>query len=106
MIHDHEDRNLFTNFDPFPWQRKVLGIVHDEEWDARHIRWFYEIKGGSGKSYLKSHLVEKYGALAVDPISRRDVLHTISTKMSPRATNSSKSIGSSSWISRVRHPTS
>ena len=49
-----------------PFQKKILKIVAGEA-DDRAIHWIYSIQGSVGKSRVAMALVERYGALMIDP---------------------------------------
>lgn len=48
----------------YPWQEEVVGLVKEPA-DDRSINWYWEKKGGTGKSALVKYLVVKYGAIMV-----------------------------------------
>jgi len=45
-----------------PWQKDVVNLIQSEP-DDRTINWYYEHKGGIGKSALVKLLCHKYGAI-------------------------------------------
>lgn len=63
-----KENNFITNFvikskirDPlenkplYPWQNNIIDIINQEA-DLRKIYWFWDIKGGSGKTSLAKHI--------------------------------------------------
>ena len=59
-----------------PFQKKILKIVEGEA-DDRAIHWFYSIQGKVGKSRVAKELVERYGALIIDPQKAKGSLELI-----------------------------
>lgn len=45
----------------YPWQQKILDVVSGDV-DPRALYWVYDPVGNHGKTYLATHLVDKYGA--------------------------------------------
>lgn len=61
----------FLKHKPKTWQSKILKII-DQEPDLRKIHWFWESKGGTGKSLFSKHLILKHNALVIGG-SKRDI---------------------------------
>lgn len=49
---------------PYDWQQEIIDLVKTEP-DKRTIHWYWEPRGGKGKSVLMFHLALKYNALVV-----------------------------------------
>ena len=63
-----------------PWQKTVIDAI-DGDADDRSILWVCSIAGNVGKSFLVNHLIEKRGALAIEPSKLSDVTHAILTRV-------------------------
>ena len=63
-----------------PFQKKILKIVEGEA-DDRAIHWFYSIQGKVGKSRVAKELVERYGALIIDPQKAKGSLELIRVQL-------------------------
>ena len=63
-----------------PWQKTVIDAI-DGDADDRSILWVCSIAGNVGKSFLVNHLIEKRGALAIEPSKPSDVTHAILTRV-------------------------
>jgi len=59
-----------------PWQLNVMDIFHGEI-QHRKIHWFWESKGGVGKSELVKYLVVKHGVLFLSGGSGRDIMNLV-----------------------------
>lgn len=68
--------------EPYGWQLEVMDIIKDEP-DDRTIHWFYEEKGGKGKSTLCKYLIVKHNALVVSG-KTNDIFHAVATNPSRR----------------------
>lgn len=51
-----------TDFQPRPWQQKVLDTLSAEP-DDRTIYWVTDAQGGQGKTRLATHLIRNYGGI-------------------------------------------
>jgi len=81
-----KDKNIICNFEfltPYvkkkvelrPWQAKAVDIIRERCKEDRMITWFYERKGGVGKSILVDYLVTQFQAIALNGAKR----HCLST---------------------------
>lgn len=61
--------------EPSGWQLEVVNIIKEKP-EKRKIHWFWEPKGGVGKSELCKYLVVKHGAILVGG-SRSNMYHCI-----------------------------
>lgn len=56
-----QKRQKLLEFDPRPWQQPILDMVSEPP-HSRQILWVYDETGGTGKTYLSRHLIDKYDA--------------------------------------------
>ncbi len=68
----------FLKIEWYEWQKKVIEIVTGIP-DDRTVNWFWERKGGVGKSKLTKYLVLRFNALIVDG-KKGDVFHQIAKR--------------------------
>ena len=69
-----KDNNYITNFIiPEPirviepskqWQKEIINLI-EGDWDDRKINWYYDLKGGIGKSALCKYICLNYNAILV-----------------------------------------
>lgn len=64
------------SFVPYGWQTQVIDIIRTEP-DERTIHWFWESKGGLGKTTLCKYLVAKHNAIIVSG-KGTDIFHALS----------------------------
>lgn len=60
-------RDVFKvkSFEYKPWQKEIIAELDTDAFDTRVIHWYWEDKGGVGKSTFTKHLCLKYGAIIV-----------------------------------------
>lgn len=59
-----------------PWQQEIEELYHTEP-DNRKIHWFWEPKGGIGKSLFVKYMYVKYGCLFCDGGKKADLINLV-----------------------------
>lgn len=55
--------DFWANFVPRPFQRDIIKLAKNPEWEDRLIYWFYEPRGNTGKTKLSEYLHIFHGAI-------------------------------------------
>lgn len=71
----------YENTEWYGWQRKVI-TLYDSEVSDRHIHWFVDDIGNSGKSYLTKYLYLKHNVL-IGSGKKQDVFHQVAKRLDP-----------------------
>ncbi len=67
--------DIFDTVEMYTWQKKYIELIKTKQ-DDRTINWYYEKKGGMGKSALTRHMILKHNALAISG-NKRDIKYAI-----------------------------